>query len=254
MVAHVSTGTGADLPASLAASEDAVLRSLAAGRPLQLWADDLTMAALRRPLADRGVAVPTGGGMLEPADLTLPWLAAVAAGGCDRLLVRGIPWRAFGEGTGPRRPAAPPPAVGVPAAAMAAGSEARDRLRALLPGELAAAGVLAWIDRTGDDRWGPVAATAGGGELRAALMRRTGGLVAEAEAAGADGLIVTSHRPLEPCRESAWAESVAAQGFALGVGHPALRADLRALLPAGWRVAWLPEWPGWTGHRTDQKV
>ncbi len=63
------------------------------------------------------------------------------------------------------------------------------------------------------------------------------------EAAGAGRLLVTSHRPLDRAQEAAWAAAVAPRGIAVGVGHPALEGDLVALLPAGWQVAWLPEFP-----------
>ena len=122
--------------------------------------------------------------------------------------------------------------------------EALDRLGARLPaGRLADSGRLVWFDRTAGDRWGPLAGGEGTVGLPGPLAAACGGPAGPEQAAGAERLLVTSHRPLEHALEAAWAASAAPRGFAVGVGHPALGEDLKALLPAGWQVVWLPEFP-----------
>lgn len=244
MVAHVQRSAHGGLPASLDPAVAAAARALAAGRALRLYADDITMGALRAPMAARGVAVPAGEGLIEPGALSAAWCAALLGGGCDRLLVRGIPWGAFaGDEPGPPLPTSFVPIRPLPAAAPS-WDEARDRLAGRLPGDwLAGPGRPLWLDRTAGDRWGPLA----GGEDTMGLPEpwaaAWGGPGRPDQAAGAARLLVTSHRPLERVSEAAWAVRVARQGIAVGVGHPALGEDLEALLPAGWQVAWLPEFP-----------
>lgn len=243
MVAHVQQ-TGAGLPASLDPATAAAARALAGGGTLDLYADDITMGALRIPLAARGVAVPAGEGLIEPAQLTAAWCAALLDGGCDRLLVRGIPWGAFPDDEpGPPLPASVPPAVGA-ATSQPAWDEAHRLLARRLPDRwLAGPGRLVWLDRTAGDRWGPLAGGEGPVGLPPALAAACAGPGAAGQAAGAGRLLITSHRPLERAQEASWAARTAARGIAVAVGHPALEADLEALLPPGWLVAWLPEFP-----------
>ncbi len=60
MVAHVQRTSAGGLPASLDPAVAAAARALGGGRTLRLYADDITMGALRAPLAARGVGVPGG--------------------------------------------------------------------------------------------------------------------------------------------------------------------------------------------------
>ena len=85
MVAHVQPAGDGGLPASLDPAVAAAARALVPGQVLRLYADDITMGALRGPLAARGVAVPPGQGLIEPGDLSAAWCAALraaAATGC----------------------------------------------------------------------------------------------------------------------------------------------------------------------------
>jgi len=239
MVAHVLPPGGAGLPASLDPAQAAAARDLDPAREPLLFADDLTMGALRAPLAAAGVPPLPGDGLADPADLTAAWCRAVLAGGCDRLLVRGIPWGAFpGEEAGPALEGVAPGREPPPAPSW---QEAFRRLAAAGAGLPAGPGPLLLVDRTGDDRWGPI----GGGEAGpgAVADAAAGPVVGEAEAAGCARAVVCSHRPLDPVREAAWTALTAPEGAALAVGHPALADDLKALLPASWGVSWLPEWP-----------
>jgi len=242
MVAHVLV-PGSDRPASLDAAVAAAARALAPARTLRLYADDITMGALRGPLGAAAAGVPAGSGLVDPAALTAAWCGAVAAGGCDRLLVRGIPWGAW-----PGEPGLAPPTLDAAVAAAPGGGagpaagEALERLGSLLPADFAdPARRLAWLDRTQGDRWGPLAAGEGAAGLPPALARAFGAV--DDRVSGAERLLVTSHRPLDLGREAAWSGGLAASGVVLAVGHPALAGDLQALVPAGWRVSWLPEWP-----------
>jgi hypothetical protein len=241
MVAHVMP-PGGGLPASLDPAQAQAARALDPGRSLCLYADDITMGALRGPLAARG-AVIEGEGMVEPAALTEAWCEAILAGGCDRLLVRGIPWGLGGEGAAGPAPAAAVPAVAAPPDA-ASWTEARRRLAAFLPAGFAAADrTLCWVDRTAGDRWGPLGRGEGGAQLPAWLAGGFARIAGAEEAGGCDRLLVTSHRPWGRDEDGGWIAGLAAVGQAFIVGHPSLDEDMRGLLPAGWSVAWTPEWP-----------
>lgn len=234
MTAHILGPGAVGLPASLDPAQAAAARALAADRNLRLYADDITMGALRAPLAAAGVPGPATAGLIDPADLTAAWCRAVLAGGSDRLLVRGIPWGLY-----PDEPRGPQPATAAAAnpepAPDPSWQEARARLAKRLEPDFGAGAGVFLVDLTAGDRWGPLAAGEGAAPLPGDPT---------ATAAGARRVLVASHRPLERAQEAAWAAVAAPRGQALGVGHPALAADLRALLPPGWRVTWLPEWPG----------
>ncbi|MHB8079976.1 MAG: glycoside hydrolase family 3 N-terminal domain-containing protein [Candidatus Krumholzibacteriia bacterium] len=233
-------------PATLDPGALARLRALSAGRAVQLYADDVTMGALGPTLAARGVASPPADaqGMFVPASLPVAWLAAVAAGGCDRLLCRGIPWDAF--------PVAGPAGGAAPAADRAGGGperlpdaavyrEAWRRLAASIggdpfPGETRR---LLWLDTTAGDRWGEAAPAVARLRGRFAIGTGTEGVIG----APATALLVTSHRPLAPARlaDLRRAGRLAPTGTCLALGHPALADDLRDGLPAGWRLVYAPE-------------
>ncbi len=240
MVAHVLAPGGAGLPASLDPAQAAAARDLDVVREPLLYADDITMGALRAPLAAAGVPPVPGDGLIDPADLSAAWCRAVLAGGCDRLLVRGIPWGAFPDlEPGPALEAVAVPGFEPPAAPS--WEEAARRLAAVGGGLPAGEGPLLVIDRTGEDRWGPIG---GGGTGPGPWTAAVGtAVVGERDAGGVTRVVACAHRPLDRQREAAWAALTAPVGAALGVGHPALAADLAALLPAAWGVSWLPEWP-----------
>lgn len=238
-------------PASLDPAEVAAAAACAGGRRLA-WADDVTMGALREFLG--GARSGPGAsafeaGMLDPADLPFDWLAEVAAAGCDRLLIRGIPWRALPPAGDPEdRPdslASPvmPPGAPDRDSDDAPYEEARRRSAeaAGRSGYAAPDRDLVWIDLTADDRWQgahPERETETllarlGGDFR--TVHRTGAASAQAMPPF-DRLLVSSHRPLP--REFALPAggSVAAAGRCLVLGHPSLASDLAGRLPGGWSV------------------
>lgn len=278
---------GVPLPATLAPTALARLRRLARPPSLLVFADDITMGGLRPAMAALGVAPgapagwPPGGpasarparlapgtvaGLLEPEELTLPWLAALAQAGCDRLLCRGIPWRAL------PLPAGGPPATAAAPAGLAGGAaiarapspawpeapvyaEARARALQVAGGDPLPAGAeqLLWLDCTAGDRWGEAAALQARLADRFVTVQRVGagtGAPAPEETAGfvraARGgvaLLVTTHRPLAAAwgvalRGVAWGDGA---GGALALGHPSLGEALAGALPAAWRVTALPE-------------
>jgi len=228
--------------ATLDPDRAAAARILGQGRAPLLFADDVTMGGLRQDMAALGVEVPAGAGLVEPQELSTGWLAALAGGGCDRLLVRGIPWGAFpcaGVATEAAVADIPEQLSPSPAAWQEAWRGLADRLPADL--ELAAR-TPGWLDRTAGDRWGPADDPDAGYLLPRGhgFCRLDSGLPP-----GTDLLLVTSHRPLDAGLEGAgaWLEQLAPRGVALAVGHPSLATDLAALLPVDWEVHETPEWP-----------
>jgi hypothetical protein len=242
MVGHL-TPAGGDWPLTVDAAALTALRARLASPNVQLIADDVTMGGLRTALARLGVSAPDGRdeGLVDPADLTLAWLATLAAAGCDRLLVRGIPWRALplpGVEVGPPLPGSAAAVLWAPT--VAAYTEVRRR---------AAAGIafgdqgddLLWLDATADDRWG--AATAIGNWLDARFASITSFGIDDRPEPGRlwSRLLVTSHRPLPPGALRAVATALAPAGVALGAGHPSLGEELAAVLGARWRVQTLAD-------------
>jgi hypothetical protein len=244
MVGHLHRADGP--PATLDPATVQAARVLAGGAVRRIYADDVTMGALREPLAARGVPVPPGAGLVPPGDLPAAWLVALADAGCDRLLVRGIPGRAFpvswSGGTSALSPVREAEGRGLATDPPPAWGEVWRRLGESLPADLAAGRPdLLWLDRTVDDRWGP--ADGDGAGMVPALAERFG-TVRRESGGGETRLLVTSHRPLDAAAERAagWMDGLADAGRALAVGHPALESDVAALVPSGWEVAYLPEW------------
>ena len=265
MIGHLPAedAPAAALPATL--DEDLLATARASAPPgTLLYSDDVSMGALRDSMARLGVTVAgeQTQGLIDPAILPRAWFRCLLEAGCDRLLVRAIPWQAFpladddsavdahGEdGSSPGERAAPEAAS---AAALAAAS--REPLfdaepyvqarRAIVPANWnwGAGGSLVWIDATAGDRWGAA------DDLESLLSARFSAVVrivlAEAEglppqAAAAASLLITAHRPL-PRSFLGRIWSVAdrpASGACVVLGHPSLAAQLSADLGPGWRLA-----------------
>ena len=243
MLGHLHGRSG--LPATLDAAVAEAVRGLDPA-PRLLFTDDVTMGALRTPLAARGVAVPAGEGLVAPEDLECDWFAALASTGSDRLFVRGIPWSAFPlENEVPMVPAPVRDQDDPEPDPDPSWTEVWQRLRAELPADHAEGRPdLLWLDRTAGDRWGPADGT--GACLVPDPGAVFGRVAASADQAGGPStrLLITSHRPLDRSaeRRAGWRSGLASAGLALAVGHPALADDVKALIPSGWRVAYLPEW------------
>jgi hypothetical protein len=275
--------TSVQVPATLDPEALAAARRVTPGFSAHLYADDVTMGALRPYLipqlgedpylAQAGTANREG--LLDPALLPQAWFAILARAGCDFLLCRGIPWKAFplpnvptgrspvareapaaAEPADTSRPRIVPQGRWLPAEDWPASySEARRRLVAQAVSrrgirlELTADPLL-WWDGTRDDRWGDASS------LEIVLRRQ--GLTwrrfdlsrlreegpQAAEEAMAPGkpftfLLVTSHRPLDPTalRQVVQRLPMAATGWALVMGHPDLAQVIAALVPGGWSVS-----------------
>jgi len=240
MVGHLATAPGRP-PLSLDAAGLAELRAQLPAGALIL-SDDVSMGALREPMAALGIQPgdTRQEGLVAPADLPLAWLEAVADVGCDRLLLRGIPWRAFplpGDAVGPELPDSPPaPDLSATGPDAAVYLEARRRAGAgvaLRPG----ADRLLWLDLTAGDRLGSAAG------LEIVLQSLWPNLdrldaVTPRLAPGRHyaSLLVTSHRPLTVVASSLLEPLTAAVGQALAAGHPSLADDLARLVGPGWRI------------------
>lgn len=235
MVGHIAAGGGSPLTLDHAALAQ-VRADLPAGA--RLFADDVTMGGLRPALAARGVRAADGlaSGLVDPADLTVAWLQALADAGCDLLLVRGIPWGALPLRDGATGPGLPPTVATAAAGAPEVPVYAEARLRAAVGIGLAARDeTLIWYDATVGDRWGEAAGLAPWLAGRFARVER----VTAGESSpmpGAAHLLVTSHRPLADGVAAAIAGWLGAAGAAVVAGHPSLAASLRAVVGRAWAV------------------
>jgi hypothetical protein len=249
-------------PATLDRARLADLRSEAASgsarlRP-ELFADDISMGALREPMAERGVMLPDsaeaeqlGQGMVDPGILPLSWFQELLASGLDCLLLRGLPLVAFPLPA--EAVSSPGRSVGLagPAFVEAEGnsySVARRLLAALLARSFRPKpGPLAWLDATAEDRW--EVADHGKGNDREAFMALVSGLfqvqefLAEGQsplAAPCSHLLVTSHRPLSPGFDRALS-GLSPTGECLVAGHPHLASQMVEVLGSGWIVTSCPD-------------
>ena len=258
MLGHLAVAADA-APATLDPAAVAAARDFAPGAAL--WADDVTMGALRPHLEGALRGGISAEGLADPASLPREWFAAVAAGGCDRLLCRGIPWTAFPlgpeSGLDPVWADRAEPLAGsewAAAAGAAAGPAAAEARRRLASGVRFPDRPWVWLDALAGDRWGDLAPTswteAG---LPAPALRLAGSDSAAAVGKGADeprtGLVVTSHRPLDSMLSGGRkdvvrilkAAALSDRGICLTIGHPSLAREVRGLLPPGWRIGSLYE-------------
>ncbi|PID78757.1 hypothetical protein CSA17_06065 [bacterium DOLJORAL78_65_58] len=272
MLGHLSPAGTDWRPATLDAAGLARLRA-EAPRPGG-WlavADDVSMGGLREPMRRLGVTVPRdeGTGMLPVEDLPASWFAALAAGGCDLWLLRGLPVGAFPvrETETETEPVPVPertsgggdgPGVAIYTPDESPYQEARHRLLVgtppLMGQELADQGPighgLAVLDLAGQDRWQVAIGT---GEREHHRLRRWVGhrcpghswcqdpARASAGTGPVDRLLVASHRPLPMgWMDGDWFRSLRARltgaGLCRVLGHPSLATELQAALPTAWEV------------------
>lgn len=263
------------LPATLDPEAIAAARGLTPAltptSPPLIFADDVTMGAVQPALTRLGAAggASAAGGLQDPGQLPRDWFLAFARAGCDRLLCRGIPWRAFPLPDGPsaadpapaahsvpdpdtnRSQAGPTQTGPIPAGPIPAPvsyHEARRRLATQTgqPGFPADAGSLFWLDATGGDRWGEASGLVSPLRRRFARItsvtpetsgdpaQRLAGKEPEAQEHAA--VLVTAHRPLtEAVLSAAVTRSrMAREGVCVTMGHPAVGTALRRLLPPSW--------------------
>ncbi len=266
MIGHLLPQTPAEaIPASLDPAAIERARSLFAqyGNAPLIYADDITMGALREYLGpDRAVpeaGPPSDTGMVDPGALELGWFESVAAGGCDRFLIRGIPWAAFPLAATPDVVAAPAPSLWPDDGDSSDDGPYREALRR-------AAGKagwedfssphsdLIWVDATAGDRWQGTGGSRVLRDLEARLRERFRTVLRTdpASPVGVDSysdcnhLLVTSHRPLP----SEWTEALPGRwldsgrtghGRCLVMGHPSLAEDLPTWLGKRWYVSALSE-------------
>ena len=254
MVGHLPTGAGADVVATLDGPFLQRSRERLGGM-VRLFADDVTMGALRGPMQALGTPALDGRqeGLVDPADLPVGWLDALVEAGCDGLLCRGIPWsalpaapvgpapRELGPGAGPGAvpeagPECPPPAPSY--------ETARRRLAGGLPPDLDDPRERwIWIDPSLQDRWWGAAGDpqAARNAFAEAAARGRKGLTPDP--APLDGprcgrLLVTSFRPWRPDGDALAliGSRLATGGIALVMGHPQLASGLRGTLPESWVI------------------
>jgi len=251
MVGHLHlnsrTPEGVALPATLdEAALEKVGRDLAPGpgrKPL-LVCDDASMGGLGESMQALGVDVPTAeeGGMFRPGELPAAWLDHLVAAGNDRILLRGIPWRAFpgpGDSSGGEYLES---AAGPMTPDFNPGPYREARCRLWSPASIGFADSdlpLVWWDFSAEDRW----QVAGGGKERPEdfltlledhfleVIRITD--PAEMPT-GLTRLLVSSHRPLPDSAQGL--SSMAPEGACLTLGHPSSGPELKARLGSKWRV------------------
>ncbi len=217
---------------------------------LLFFADDITMGALGPAMQRLGVDVPDTEetGLFDPGLLPVAWFEHLAAAGCDRLLIRGIPSAAFPLTGDPGSQEVGVAAVSQAGPELPAGPYAEARLRswapvgAIFPDRDAD---LLWVDFSRSDRWGAAAgqdtADSGDGPLEIVFARLFRMFHSVSLAAGENPsaqtrnrLLVSSHRPLPDMK--ALLDGLASRGVCLALGHPSLKTDLEGLLGMDWKV------------------
>jgi Glycosyl hydrolase family 3 N terminal domain len=259
-----------DLPATLdqrlLRSDRTSLRSHS-DREVVFYADDVTMGALRVGMNALGVCPADADqtGLLDPGEVSVAWLQALVDAGCDRLLIRGIPWGALpesenpsleGEPAGefaPRYPKGRPQADCREDTDIYAVVRQRARIAADLNGFASRDSDLVWLDFTTGDRWEVAAGDGPDKERRLAgrlqsdfrTVLRVDGRILEAseDRWSEQRLLVTSHRPLTDdfVGRTDLAEQLAARvgesGRCLVMGHPSLAGDVGSWLGSGWTIS-----------------
>jgi hypothetical protein len=256
MVGHLlveGSGSEPQAPATLSGPEISRARGMAAGRPLRLYADDVSMGSLWPAMRAAGIVggEPEQAGIQDPARLPLAWFDRLVRAGCDRLLCWRIPWGAF-----PCADASEPSDHLLQAAGADpfAGSDLPDatldelpsyaEVRSLLASrvrddcDFSRAETILWWDATGGDRWG------GPRDLRSILDRHFTRVVPWTPSDGGPltesfgWLLVTSHRPLSAIPSSAILQAAPwdVHGCAIAMGHPVLADELSRFLPPAWRI------------------
>ena len=250
-------------PATLdpATLDPEALTAARSGAPAEalLYADDATMGALRIAMSRRGIAIEDGRqqGLVDPATLPGAWLTALLRAGCDRLLIRGIPWAACPlDGHDGAEHGSAPAARQDAVAQDEPQSYRQARTQAIDPNwTWEPADALLWIDATTGDRWGSADTLepllAGRFPTRARILLPTDAPARSTHRAGPvsesttestppswPNLLVTSHRPLDGERfaEAVLGAGCAPQGACLVMGHPSLSDHLNARLGPRWRV------------------
>lgn len=210
--------------------------------PIGLWADDVSMGALRPAMADAGVSVADGRttGLVDPGQLPRAWIESLAMAGCERLLLRGIPWTAYplDRDAGPEPSIEPLSSRPLRSSVMASPSARETWQRAVTRLEGSYAGPrLLWFDATADDRLGTVGLTHEELGVRwPAAVRLEAATPYLADTTPHGQILVTSHRPLTMAQAALLEPLVAATGEALVAGHPSLGDDVGRLLGPGWRI------------------
>ena len=217
---------------------------------LLFFADDITMGALGPAMKRLGVSSPgpLETGLFDPVSLPLAWFEQFALAGCDRLLIRGIPERAFPLSGKPDSQETRVDSQSQADPKFAAGpyAEARRRLWALVgTGFPDSEADLLWLDFSRTDRWGAAAGQdegLGHGSVLDALQVRLSRMFHSVSTTPdplpsgnpRNRLVVSSHRPL-PAMEDLL-DGLAAHGICLALGHPSLKTDLEGMLGMGWKV------------------
>ncbi len=252
MPGHLLVDAG-QWPATLSKNflDDSRHRLAKGGPSFLLIADDVSMGALRQPMAHLGVNIPDDAdqGMVEVSALSYGWFEQLATAGCDLFLIRGVPGGAFpSDGKTspvpeksplellPETPFDEKPYLDVgrgASSSFAAGSEK-----------------LAFLDLARDDRWQVAGGLAADHWMRwdEAWADRFGAVLrVTALNQPFDGedmiswLLVTNHRPMPvDWTDSPWARNLQNRlldsGQCLVMGHPSLQEEFATFLQAGWTV------------------
>jgi Glycosyl hydrolase family 3 N terminal domain len=244
MVGHIMT-RGAERPATLDSGQISALRGLCS-RSVRLYADDITMGALR-PFMALANLEPPGTGLVNPIDVSGEWIQAVSRCGMDRLLIRGIPWQAFpsranaddddgffGEAYDQHLSGIEPHtfscAVEVPESWRWA------RIRQTGGVTLAPDAAPIWLDLGMGQRWSGLTT-----QLMAELgfkpdVRHITDIDALQPDQDYTTLIISSHQPLPAATAKTLAARLMGKGLCITMGHPSLPAMLSGLMGSQWRV------------------
>ncbi len=226
-----------------------------------LMADDVSMGALREPMAQLGIASgvspeSNSKSMVEVDELNPDWFEALLNAGCDQMLLRGIPFSAFPrndqscEITDSKFPKYSVPSEKHMATPDFSDGPYNDARRPSIFDVVNWVDELVYLDLARADRW----QVAGG--QNADHWRQWDIILNDKfnkiwqcshlnEAHDSQNtmrnLLLTSHRPLPlNWEKQAWGQSIkncmADSGLCLVMGHPSLALELEAFLGAKWDV------------------